>query len=131
MADDGTFSGYLDLSKEELRKLLDATQIKLEQLAHVLDLDPDAEEVAREYNLEEERYHWLKLALVASDDHAMLSTVNLEECGSTLDINRGLGGGRTSFKVDLKKKGQEAKKEPTRKDSHDITPVKKKPLPKK
>ncbi len=124
-AGDETFAAYLDLDKERLRKMLDETQIKLEQLAHVLDLDPNDDEVAKEYNLEEERYHWIKLALVASDDCAMLSTVDLAECGSTLDVNRGLGGGKFAFKINLKKK--EAPKDAPVKEAPREAPLKEAP----
>ncbi len=92
------FLHYFELDKETIKLLLWETNIKLTELAEVLELDPNDMELIREYNDECERFRTLKLALITVDATANLSTVNFD---GTLDVNTVHGMSKQKYSFDF------------------------------
>lgn len=95
------FLRYFDLDKETIKFMMTEVKVKLEEMAEVLDLDPNDPKLNRDYDRECERFRTLKLALIAVDDTAGLSTVDFDD---TLDVNRVYGKVKSRFSFDFSKK---------------------------
>ena len=92
------FLEYFNTDKETIKLLLAETQVSLEEMAEVLDLDPNDPELNKDYDRECEKFRALKLALTAADSNACLSTVDFD---GTLDINKVYGKVKKTFKFDF------------------------------
>lgn len=104
------FLRYFDLDKDTIKFMMYESKIKLDEMAEVLDLDPNCLSLILSYEKEFERFRALKLALIAVDETASLSTVNFDD---TLDINKVFGKTKTKFVFDFAK----------RKGSTDFSPL--------
>lgn len=90
---------YFEKSKEELKSLLKKVQKEISDIEEVIELDPEDQEFRKILQVEEERYRAIKLAIIAVDDHACLSTVDMSDYG-TLDVNK-MYGYENYFKFQL------------------------------
>jgi hypothetical protein len=92
------FLEYFNTDKETIKLLLAETQVRLEEMAEVLNLDPDDQDLNKDYDRECERFRALKLALTAVDSNACLSTVDFD---GTLNINKVYGKIKKTFNFDF------------------------------
>lgn len=93
------FLKYFDMDKETLKFLLHEVMIEIEEIEDVLRLET-SQELLKKYNRKLEQMKSIKLALIAVDDTAVISTLNFQD---TLNINE-IYQGRSKFNFDFKKK---------------------------
>lgn len=92
------FLKYFDMDKETLKFILHETLIEIENIEEVLRLETSPE-LLRKYTRKLEEMKSIKLALIAVDDTAVISTLNFQD---TLDINQIFQGGKR-INFDFKK----------------------------
>lgn len=97
------FINYFDMDKEKLKDLLRESSLLVRDLTKTLQVDPDDRQSAVDLENEKERHRAIKLALIACDNNAMLTTVDLDEYG-TLDVNVVYGEMKNKFDFDFTKK---------------------------
>lgn len=85
------FLKYFDMDKETIKFLIHETKIRISDIEQVIELSCPEEQILynKDLEYENEKLKALKLALVAVDDTAGISTVNFDD---TLDLNRVYGG---------------------------------------
>lgn len=97
------FIKYFDMDKEMIKFHLNESQIKVDEIMSVIELEP-LDDVRKDLSIflerEQEKIKALKLALSSVDENAVISTIDFS---GTLDINT-VYKGKNKYHFDFSKK---------------------------